>query len=246
MNTIPELQHLFQGAVLANNLAPGLATGHFEIYANAYRGRLVEALRDNYPVLHRALGDEAFGELARAYIAAHPSRFRSIRWFGDKLSDFIDAHPDLLPHPALGDLARMDWAIRGAFDAADLPALSAADVAAIPAEKWPGQCFVLQPAVCMIDLQWNVEPIWQTLNQDENATTDAPQALQHTLLVWRRELECQWRSLDAREATALRAIADGMTFAEVCERIVGDADPAQTAAMYLRQWIEYGLLARGD
>ena len=242
---IPELQHQFQDAVLAGKLQPTLATGHFEIYVNAYRGRLAEALRDNYPVLYRAMGDEAFGQLARAYIAEHPSRFRSIRWFGDNLTAFSEANPELLPHPALADLARMDWALRGAFDAADSATLSPADVATIAAEKWPGQCFVLQPAVRLITLQWNVEPIWQALNQDENAVTDAPQVLQHSLLVWRRELECHWRSLDAREATALRVIADGGTFAEVCESLaVDEANPAQTAAMYLRQWIEHGLLAK--
>ena len=244
MNAIPGLQHQFQDAVLAGKLGPTLATGHFEIYVNAYRGRLVEALRDNYPVLYRAMGDDAFSQLARTYITEHPSRFRSIRWFGDDLTAFAEAHPDYLPHPALADLARMDWALRGAFDAADAATLSPADVATIAAEKWPGQCFVLQAAVRLITLQWNVEPIWQALNQDENAATDAPQALQHSLLVWRREFECHWRSLDAREATALRVIADGGTFAEVCESLGDDANPAQTAAMYLRQWIEHGLLEK--
>ena len=244
MNAIPELQHQFQDAVLAGKLMPDLASGHFEIYVNAYRGRLAEALRDNYPVLYRAMGDHAFSQLAGHYVAAHPSRFRSIRWFGDDLTAFAEAHPELLPHPALADLARMDWALRGAFDAADSATLLLADVATIAAENWPGQCFVLQAAVRLITLQWNVEPIWQALNQDENAATDAPQPLQQSLLVWRREFECHWRSLDAPEATALGVIAKGGTFAEVCQSLADDANPAQTAAMYLRQWIEHGLLEK--
>ena len=32
-------------------------------------------------------GDDGFRELAAAYVSAHPSHFRSIRWFGDRLRD---------------------------------------------------------------------------------------------------------------------------------------------------------------
>lgn len=246
MNAISGLQLRFQQAVLDGQAPPGLVRGHFNIYAEAYRGRLTEALRENYPVLRKAMGDEMFDALALAYIEARPSHFRSIRWFGDALAEFIDAHPDLTPHPALGDLARMDWAVRGAFDAAAAPAFDPEQIASIPAQDWPEQCFRLQSAARLIELQWNVEPAWQALSLDENASTEPPQPLRHTLLVWRRELECQWRSLDAHEAAALHALADGMSFADVCERIAGTGadDPAQNAAMYLRRWVEDGLLKK--
>ena len=55
------------------------AQRRFDIYVNAYRTRLIDALRANYPVLHRALGDDAFESLAQAYIAAHPSSCTNIR-----------------------------------------------------------------------------------------------------------------------------------------------------------------------
>ena len=71
------------------------------------------------PVLHRVLGDAAFGALADDYMHAHPSQKRSIRWFGDCLPDFVAGRIDALPHPALADLARMEWRICLAFDAAD-------------------------------------------------------------------------------------------------------------------------------
>ena len=37
----------------------------------------------------------------------------------------------LVPHPSLVDFARMDWALRGAFDAAEAPLLQAAALAAL-------------------------------------------------------------------------------------------------------------------
>ena len=39
-----------------------------EIYRNAYRLRLLEALTDSYPALHTLLGDDRFEALGLAYI----------------------------------------------------------------------------------------------------------------------------------------------------------------------------------
>jgi hypothetical protein len=253
MNAWPELQRRFQRAVLAGDPAPGLfaaetagAGGGFGIYLAAYRARLTAALRENFTVLQRALGDQAFANLARDYIDTHPSRSRSIRFFGDELSAFLDASPGKLPHPALADVARMDWAIRGAFDAADAPPLTLSDLAALPAEAWAEQRFRLLPSLRLVDLKWNVEPIWRALDDDAEAQTAAPAALPHVLLVWRPQLDCRWRSLDAVEATALRALAGGASFAACCTAIAasGAADPARVAAGLLRRWVVDGLLAR--
>lgn len=96
------------------------------------------------------------------------------------------------------------------------------------------------------DLRWREEPVWRALNDDPEATTEAPQGLPHTLLVWRRQLDCLWRSADNCEGAALRALAAGATFAECCSLLVEDGDPAaaQRVVAVLGQWIDDGLLAR--
>ena len=71
--------------------------GLLRIYEQAYGARLTAALRDNFGVLPTVLGDDAFDALAHAYIAAHPSRRPSIRWFGDALPAFMAARDDLVP-----------------------------------------------------------------------------------------------------------------------------------------------------
>ena len=57
---------------------PFIVTGVTKFAEALQEGRnwkqgLAEALADNHTVLARALGDEGFDALARAYIAAHPS-----------------------------------------------------------------------------------------------------------------------------------------------------------------------------
>lgn len=250
MNALATLQRRFQGHVTSrpDAAADGLrddVRGHLEVYVNAYWGRLREALADNYPVLHRALGDDAFRELAAAYLAAHPSHFRSIRWFGDRLADFIAGNPAIVPHPALLDIARMDWAMRGAFDAADAPRLRAADLAGVAPEDWPALHFTPCPSFHLLALDWRVEGLWHALNADPNAETSAPDAHAHQMIIWRYDLECRWRTVSGIEAHALRILRDGGSCAEICAGLQGqgDHDAATTAANLLGTWISEGILA---
>ena len=217
-----------------------------DVYHHAYRARLVEALRSNYPVLHRVLGDEAFRELALAYLVDHPSRQPSIRWFGDRLPAWAALHPAALCHPSLVDLATMEWTLGLSFDAADAAPVAFEDLAAWPAEEWPEARFAAHPSVTLLPLRWAIEPIWRLLTDDENAAGDEPREHEHILLVWRQGLDTQWRSLDPEEAAALADCLGGETFAKLCEHATatrGDAAPAWVASA-LRRWVDDGLLVR--
>lgn len=217
-----------------------------EIYRNAFRARLTDALRDNYPVLHRVLGDDAFDALAAAFIAARPSRQPSIRWFGAELGDWLQDSESQVPHPALVDLARMEWALSIAFDAADETPLQVADLLAVAPQNWPELSFKPLPSLHLIAMDWAVEPLWSALSADENAATDAPEALNHHLLVWRVEEQTQWRSVEPFEVRLLEGCIEGRSFADLCEMALAECgdNAAAEVAGYLRVWVEAGLLAQ--
>lgn len=237
------------GHLLAGDFTTGL-----EVYRHAYRERLAEALADNYTVLARALGDEAFDALAQAYIAAWPSRHPSIRWFGHELAEFMTtAGDDLVPHASLADFARMDWALRNAFDAADAPLLQPATLAALNPDDWAGLQLRLHPSVQRVSLAHAVEPAWLALREwqpgEDQPELDEPVALEHTLLAWRQHGETRWRSLEPLEAALLQAVAEGEPFAGLCERAalaLDDAGAAAPAVIALLQgWLSNGLLQDG-
>jgi hypothetical protein len=249
MNDLAALQQGFQRHLMSRAAEScDDIQGRMEIYVNAYWARLREALADNYPVLYRALGDEAFRELAAAYLRAPPSPHRSIRWFGDRLVEFVTRNPDAIPHPALRDLARMDWAMRGAFDAADTPPLRCADLAGVAPAQWPELRFAPCPAFRLLHLDWGVEALWHALNEDENAQTEEPAPHQHAMIVWRHALECRWRTVSPAEALALQTMSDGGSFAAICAALqdAGEPDAAATAARLLRAWLDEGLLGRSS
>ena len=75
------------------------------IYQTMYFWRLLEVLREDFPKLATALGDD-FESLARDYLAAHPSEHPSVRHVGDRLPGFVATHALVRARPWLADLAR--------------------------------------------------------------------------------------------------------------------------------------------
>ncbi len=252
MRTLAEQQRQLRLAVQLDRSAPSLLLdggGLLRIYQQAYTSRLVAALRDNYGLLPRLMGDEAFEALARAYVQDCPSPHPSIRWFGDELVDFMARHEDLVPHPAMLDLARMEWALRAAFDAADAPPLQAAELARLAPEAWATLVFAFQPSLQYLALDWAIEPAWRALQaagEDDEPALDEPEAHAHVLLVWRPQLDTRWRSASSPlEAQLLAAAMSGSTFGALCALAAAalgeeQAPPAVIAA--LQQWLAEGLL----
>jgi hypothetical protein len=215
------------------------------VYQTAWLARLTEALRNNFPVLHQVLGDDDFGDLTLAYLQAHPPSQPSIRWFGDQLPAFLAAEPERLPHPALADLAQMEWALGLSFDSADTLPLNFAALAALPPSDWAGLRFSAHPSVSLLALEWAVEPLWQTLTHRPEEDTEPPEASPHPLLAWRIGLETRWRSVPAAEAELLAAALAGVPFAALCERAAADGDVDEAPlrmASTLRAWVDAGLL----
>lgn len=216
------------------------------IYHNAYRARLLEALRGDYPAVHGWLGDAQFDALVGAYIAAHPSRHFSLRWLGAELASFIETY--LVPAQAapLGELARLEWAFGLAFDAAAAEALSLAQMASLPAEDWPNLQVRLLPSVQWQVCRHNSLALWRASKAQDAfpASTALEQA--QVCLIWRHGLVSQYRSLEPDEAAALHGMAvAGWSFAELCAHLhqLGQEAPLQ-AATWLRQWLGDGLLQR--
>ncbi len=222
-------------------------------YRHAHSARLAAALRDNFEMLARAMGDPAFDALAAAYVAARPSTTASIRWFGDGLAcfmtDLLAAGDERVAHGALVDFARMDWALRSAFDAADAPVLQPAALAAQVPASWPALRLALRPSVRRVALQWAIEPTWRVLHAAEpgfEPELPAPEPLAHALLVWRQRGETRWRALNDDEAALLQAVDDGLDFAALCDIAAGQAGDAGQAAprvvAALQQWLAHELL----
>jgi hypothetical protein len=226
--------------LLAEKSAP-----QFAVYHEAYRARLRSALRDNYATLHHVMGDESFDSLAGAYITQHPSTHYSLRWFGHLLPGFMADPPEQVDHPALTDLARLEWALRTAFDAADEPVLQRQDLGTVSPAQWPSMRLKLQTSVQVLHLDWAVGPVWHAIVQATHDDLPAPQALDHTVMVWRKGLSGQWSSITPEQRAFIAGLQEGARFDQLGESIlslVGEQAAAQVCADCVGWLIDQGAL----
>lgn len=216
------------------------------IYRDAYGLRLVESLTTNYPFLYAYLGTEEFNKLAHAYIIAHPSAYRSIRWFGDVFADFVKKHYPNNPH--LAELADFEWKMTLAFDAADAAVVRVEDMAAVPAEAWANLQFTLHPSVQRINYFWNAISLWQALAHDEALPALQQNSVPTAWILWRSPTYLiQFYSLAQEEAWAVDALLQGVSFGEFCEGLCQWLTPEEVgirAASYLKGWIQQGMVSQ--
>jgi hypothetical protein len=198
MSALRRLQEDFQRYVLARagpvvqeivDDATLGACARLEIYADAYRLRLLEALETDFTALHAFLGDEAFEALGRAYIERHASAHFSLRHYGRRMAEFLRTTPSYCENTLLGELAAFDWALTAAFDAADSPVVAVEEMAAVPADEWPRLSFAPHPSVIRLDLKWNAPAIWKAA--DGKQALPAPERAAHPIgwVVWRQNLQ---------------------------------------------------------
>lgn len=225
--------------------APPLsAADRLAIYRNAYQIRLIDALHDTYPVLHGLLGDEAWVALGEAYVAAHPSVFRSIRWYGAELADFMANFPPY-DQPILSEVALLEWTLAEVFDAQDAQALTRASLSAVAPDAWAGLTFEFHPSLRRLEFSWNTAAVWKAMSRDE--TPPAPEVGDTPVpwLLWRQDLQNYFRSMSAVESAALDAALRGRSFAEICEALsalLPEQEIPAAAAGLLGTWADSGIL----
>lgn len=223
------------------------AAERLAVYANAYRLRLLEVLAQDFPGVKALAGDEAFDDMGTAYIDAYPSAHPSVRWFGRRFAVFLNETPPYSDRPFLAEMAAFEWRQGEVMDAADSGAVAADELGTLRPEAWPGMTIVFQHALRRLDLVWNVPVVWQAVRESE--TPPALEAAGQPLpwVLWRRNMQVHWRSLDEHEAYALDAARAGTAFGDICEGLLARTHDDQVplrAAGFLKSWASDDLVTR--
>jgi hypothetical protein len=207
------------------------------VYAGAYVARLVEVLGESFPAVRMALGPKLFERSIGDFVRQQPSRFRSARAYGEDLSTWLATNLDGARARGVADLARFEWAVAGAFDAADAVALAPASLAGIPPTEWPRLQFTFSPTLQRLNMTSNAVAWWKfACAAQPRPSRWRPTCTQHWL-VWRQDFAVFYRRLSQAETRALAAARAGGCFGELCEKLA----PAQ-AARLLHDWYTAGLI----
>lgn len=212
----------------------------------AYRGNAAavaaRALAATFPTLAELLGDESLQALARDVWRHHPPARGDLAQWGDALPAFLAASAQLADEPCLADVARLEWQVHAAAQAADAPdaapglqALAGTDPARLRLRLAPGTALVAS--------HWPVASIWLAHRRPPDdaarfaAVRDAFAAGRgETALVARDGLRVRVSALAAPEAAFVQALLQ--------ERALADAlDTAGTAFAFDR-WLADALASR--
>jgi hypothetical protein len=215
------------------------------IYARMHFLRIRDVLVEDFPATCRAVGDDDVDGFVERYLAAFPTDDPSLRNAGRHLPRFLADAATSAAGPWQPDLARLEWTMIEAFDAADDPLLARASLAEIAPELWAGLRFETVRSLRVLALSFPVDDLRERLLRGDATPAIDPAPEPVVLRVWRQGFKVFHRRVDAVERTALDLIAARTTFAELCERLgeaTGEEDATQQLLRLLDLWLGDELL----
>lgn len=200
--------------------AGAVAARRFAIYRNNVALGLIEALAANFPVLERLLGAEAFREMARAFVRAHPPGSRILHEYGADLAGFLADFEPFRALPYLPDVARVERAWLDAFHAPDARILDGAALAAVAPDELPSLRLASHPAARMIRSTFPVGTIWEA-NRPGRSPGQIDGSRAEIVLITRPGEAVELRVLSPADAAFIRSMMAGDTLLDAVSAAAG-------------------------
>ena len=221
-----------------------------EVYTNAYYARLLECLRDEFPALLHAVGEEVFDGLAFGYLQAYPSTSYTLSELSRHFAQFLEeTRPteDQAERPSwpdfMIDLARLERTYSEVFDgpgAERLKLLGVDEIQAIPPEEWPSARLVPVPCLRLLALRYPVQEYATGVRKKEDPPFPDPEPT--WLAVSRINYVVRRWVLSPMQYGLLQSLLSGMTVGDAIEKAALAASESgqglDNLAENLRDWFQ--------
>jgi hypothetical protein len=228
------------------------AEDRLEVYRSAYFARLIECLRDDYPVLAELLGEDGFEALCCAYVEAHPSENPNLNFFGRHMAAFCRHAevPALEPVRAFAaDLATLEWTMVVVLHAEASAPLNLSALQAIPLDAWATARLVPSHAVRLLRFDYPVNPYFQAARVATRPTEPPPPAKSATV-VYRSALTLWRMDLTPAMTSVLSALLDGAPIGDALDRLGVDvtdqdalAEAERSVMAWFSEWVNGGMFS---
>jgi Putative DNA-binding domain len=238
-----------------------------EIYNRQYWFRLQSAFIEDFSGLRAVVGEERFEALMNSYLLAHPSHSFSLRNLGSKLAEWLVQNPQFAGrrYALARDVVRVEWACIEAFDNAELPPLSLAEVAAVSGDSR----LSLQPHVRLLALDYPADDLVLDMHQQQRRESSeagtrpesidaletrpfTPQRLRKRatwLAVHRSDLSVYYKRMTQAEFQTLTALQNGLSVAEALDAgfagsRIAAASRVRLVGEWFAGWAQLGWICR--
>ncbi len=227
------------------------------IYSYAYHARLIDCLRELFPVLEKTLGAELFGDFAVGYLERYPSRSYTLFALGQHFARYLeetrphreDQVPDSPAWPDfLIELATLEHVFNEVFDGPGTERQSASlgdALAELAPEQILNSRIVLNPSLRLLTFQFPVHEYWSRMRRE--VETDIPAPVETCLAVFRHEYIVRHCELSDAGLQLLRLFQQRETLAKAMEVVLdahASADEALPMHMHVtfRDWAALGIV----
>jgi hypothetical protein len=235
MPALRDVQAAFRTALLGGDEEPardaihpdGLtATARLAIYRHHVVTTLTDVLADTFPVVRRLVDARFFAYAADRYLRAHPPTDRCLFAYGATFPGFLATFPPCHHLAYLPDVARLEWAFNVAFHAADVPALTPTELAAVPEADAARLRLHAHPSVSHLRSAWPVDRVWEA-HRGDGCPERMRLEMEETFLEVRRDADdvVVFTRLDPGDFAFRRALAAGACLGDAAAAGMA-ADPA--------------------
>lgn len=222
------------------------------VYGHAYFARLLDCLRDEYPVLRHAMGVEAFDAFAAGYLQAHPSRSYTLFVLGKQYPKFLrDTRPALETDDGTPDwadfliaVAELELLFNEVFDGPGVegkPPLDPAALAAVPPDALPDCRLVPVPCLRLVALTHPVHGYFAAVRRGEEPVP--PDPAETYLAVTRANFVVRHFELSRPAYVLLRELMVGTPLGPALASAADSGADEVALADWFRDWAARGFFA---
>jgi hypothetical protein len=223
-----------------------------EIYTKSYWFRLIDCFAEDFPGVRAIVGAKRFRRMSEAYLTDCPSRSFTLRNLGSRFGEWLQANPKWLgkrESQLILDMAALEWAHIEAFDEAELPAITPAELA----QGGPEIRLQLQPYMRLLKLHYPVDELAIAV-RDKKRTTAKISALLKSprakaanvfLALHRHEFSVHYRRLEPEAFRILQLLSDGASLDEAISSAFENSEmpeeqQAHNVELWFRTWQSLG------